>query len=114
VWRFWAWQGFRSGGLIAARLLCIGPACILSPMENWKEWWEVSPGPYDKELPRDQAWRMISDWKTSAKEIGVLFVSQDGTLRALATVTSAVKGAIQLSTEAATASFILEIHSSRG
>ena len=76
-------------------------------MEDWKEWREVSPGLYDNELPRDQAWRMISDWKTNAKEIGVLFVSQFGTLRALATVTSAVNGTIQLSTDAATASFNL-------
>ena len=76
-------------------------------MEDWKEWREVSPGLHDAELPRDQAWRMISDWKTTAKEIGVVFVSQLGTLRALATVTSAVNGTIQLSTESATASFNL-------
>jgi hypothetical protein len=76
-------------------------------MEDWKEWREVSPGPQDNELPPDQAWRMIDDWKTNAKEIGVLFVSQLGTLRALATVTSAINGAILLSMEAATASFNL-------
>ena len=76
-------------------------------MEDWKEWREVSHGPYDNELPRDQAWRMISDWKKNAEEIGVVFVSQLGTLRALATVTTAVNGAIQLSTAAAMASFNL-------
>jgi len=44
-------------------------------MEGWKEWQELSPGPYGNELPRDQAWRMISDWKANAREIGVVFVS---------------------------------------
>jgi hypothetical protein len=80
---------------------------MMSPMEDWKEWRDVSQGPYDNELPTDQAWRMISDWKTTAREIGVLFVSQLGTLRALAIVTSAADGAVQLSAEAATASFNL-------
>jgi hypothetical protein len=70
--------------------------CILILMEDWKEWREVSPGLHDAELPRDQAWRMISDWKAKAKEIGVVFVSQLHTLRALATVKSAVNGTIQL------------------
>ena len=76
-------------------------------MEDWKEWREVSPGLHDAELPRDQAWQVISDWKTNAKEIGVLFVSQLHTLRALATVTSAANGTIQLATGSATASFNL-------
>jgi hypothetical protein len=76
-------------------------------MGDWKEWRGVSPGLYDNELPRDQAWRMIFEWRTKAKEIGVLFVSQLGTLRGLATVTSAFNGTIQLSTDAAMASFNL-------
>ena len=50
---------------------------------------------------------MISDWKANAREIGVVFVSQLDTLRALATVTSAVNGTVQLSTESATATFNL-------
>ena len=76
-------------------------------MEDWKEWQELYPEPSDKEIPSDQAWRMFADWKSSGKEIGLLFVSQLGTFRAMATLTSARNGTIQLKMPSANASFNL-------
>jgi hypothetical protein len=76
-------------------------------MQDWKEWQGLNPESGNA-IPADRAWRMFAEWKASAKEIGVLFVSQGSTFRAFATIDVARDGAIQLRSESASASFVLK------
>jgi hypothetical protein len=75
-------------------------------MRDWNEWQGLNLEP-GQPMPADRAWRLFADWKASAKEIGVLFVSQGSTLRAFATIGSVRDGAIQLRSETASATFNL-------
>lgn len=51
---------------------------------------------------------MFAEWQASTREIGVIYVSKLGTFRALARLTAARNGTVQVVTDSASASFHLQ------
>ena len=45
-----------------------------------------------KQIPSDEAWRTLDDWRAAGKEIGVWFVAKSGSVRTLGTVESVRNG----------------------
>ena len=58
-------------------------------------------------IPPDQAWRTFGDWKSSGREIGVIFYGCSGSLYTMGFVQSARNGKLQLESDTARASFNL-------
>jgi hypothetical protein len=59
-------------------------------------------------IPTDQAWRMFGDWKSSGREIGVIFYGCSGnSLYTMGFVESARNGKLLLKSDTARASFNL-------
>src|SRR5216683_1837466 len=58
-------------------------------------------------IPTDQAWRTFGDWKSSGREIGVIFYGGSGSLYTMGFVQSARNGKLQLESDTARASFNL-------
>jgi hypothetical protein len=69
-------------------------------------WQEIVGTP----IPAEDAWRLFDHWKTSRKEIGLLFCGRSATtvLAALCTVRSARNGLLQLGGEGTGASISLQ------
>jgi len=63
---------------------------------------------HENQIPTDQAWRIFSTWQASGKEIGILFVSQSGSIATSGTLKSAHNGTVRLSSESAGAMFQLK------
>jgi len=51
--------------------------------------------PQGNPIAPDQAWRIFSDWQSSAKEIGIFFHSQSGSFSTLGTLRSARNGTVE-------------------
>jgi hypothetical protein len=63
---------------------------------------------HENQIPPDPAWRIFSDWQASAKEIGILFVSQSGSIATSCTLKAARNGTVILRSDSAGASFHLK------
>ena len=63
---------------------------------------------HQHQIPTDQAWRIFSTWQTSGKEIGVLFISQSGSVATSGILQSARNGTVTVSSETAGAWFQLK------
>jgi hypothetical protein len=63
-----------------------------------------------EQIPSEDAWRVLDDWKAKRKEIGVLFCGRSGTtvIAAMCTVRSARNGLLQMKGDAAGASLNLK------
>jgi len=61
-----------------------------------------------KQIPPDDAWRTLDDWRAAGKEIGVWFVAKSGSVRTLGTVESARNGRVELRGPTVAAGFNLK------
>lgn len=58
-------------------------------------------------IPIERAWMIFDSWKAQARDIGVIFYGQSGTVYTMARVNSARNGSLRFSGEFGSASFNL-------
>ena len=83
----------------------VGGDILVTMTEN--PWQEI----VGEQISSEDAWRVLDDWKSKRKEIGVLFCGRSGTavIAAMCTVRAARNGLLQMKGDSAGASLNLKL-----